>query len=167
MPAPEDGRARQCGPFGRLSRFRLPAKFRLASRAPDSLHQPAFAMAQLLGEAVRHDIDGLVEIVPVIFRVNIRSRQGEMDFDHKGVLERALIVVPKRHMRADQVQSKMLQTFDFLGHVPVDGRCQFDITGADMNLHTSTLTAPQKDVHGGKMRACGNSWPFRIDCDTV
>jgi len=128
----------------------LPAKLRLPALGTRAFYQPAFAMAQLLREAVGDHVDGLVKIVPVIFRMDIRSRQGQMNLDYKSVLERSLVVMPQRHMRADQVQSKMLQTFDFLGHVPMDGRCQLDITGADMNLHTSKLAAPEKDVDGGK-----------------
>ena len=106
-------------------------------------------MAQLLREAVGDHVDGLVKIVPVIFRMDIRSRQGQMNLDYKSVLERSLVVMPQRHMRADQVQSKMLQTLNLQGHVRMNRRCKLDITGTDMNLHTLKLRLHLANVHGG------------------
>lgn len=93
-------------------------------------------MTQLFLEAVRHNINGLVQIMAVIFRVNIGPRKSQMNFDHKSVLGYPRIVVPESNVRPDQVQPEMFQTFDSLRYIRMDGRSQFNITRTDMNLHT-------------------------------
>lgn len=122
----------------RLSHRYLATDLGLATLLARTLDQFALAMAQLLGEAIRHHIQRLVERVPVVLGVNIRPSQSQVNFDHKGVLERALVIVPQGNVSADQVQSKMFQTFDFLRHIGMDGRSQLNIAGTDMNLHTQS-----------------------------
>ena len=105
-------------------------------------------MAQLLGETVRDDIDGLVEIVAVILRMDIRPGDGKVDFDDESVLERALVIVPESDVGSDKAQTEMFQVSDFLRDVGVNGGSQFNITGADMDLHILKLHSAWSAVHG-------------------
>ena len=127
--------SRNIGGLSCSDQHSLALQLGLAALFPCALHQLALAMAQLLGEAVGHDVDRLVKIMAVVLGMNIRPWQREVHLDHKGMLECAFVVVPQRHVRSDQVQSKMFQTFDLLGHVSVYCRSQLNIAGADVNLH--------------------------------
>jgi len=104
-------------------------------------------MAQLLRQTLRHNVDGLVKIVAVIFPVDIRPSQSKMHFDHKGMLECSFIVVPKGHMRTDQIQPKVFQTLDLLGDIGMDGGSELHIPWTDMNLHTlSYIQVPKMSM---------------------
>ena len=128
----------------------LTADFFLAAFFARALDELALAMAQLLGQPVRDDIDGLVKLMAMVFRVNIGPRQRQVDLDDEGVFERPFVVVPKGDVRADEVQAKMFQAFDFLGHIAMDGWRQLYITGADMYLHMVKLHSRYEHVHRGK-----------------
>jgi hypothetical protein len=110
-------------------------------------------MAQLFRQTLGHNVDSLVKIVTVIFPVDIRPSQSKMHFDHKGVLECPFIIVPKGHMRADQIQPKMFQTFDLLGDIGMDGGSELYIPGTDMNLHIlSYLQVPKMSIQLSKLQ---------------
>lgn len=97
-------------------------------------------MTKLFREAIRHNINGLVKIVSMIFRVNIRPRQSKMNLDHKGMFESALIVMPESYVRPDQSQTEMLQTIDFLSNIGMNRRGKLDVTRTNMDLHISSYS---------------------------
>ncbi len=110
----------------------------LAALFAGALHQLALAMAQLFRQTLSHNFDGLIKIVSVIFGMQVRPSQGEMDFDHKSMLRRLRTVMPQRHMRPDQIQPEVLQTLDFLSNMRMNGRSELNISRTDVNLHTSS-----------------------------
>lgn len=59
---------------------------RFARFVPALFGQFGFPAPELAFEAVGDQIDGLVEIVSVIFGMKIRSGKGKMDFDDEGLL---------------------------------------------------------------------------------
>ena len=121
-----------------LGHRHLATQLGLAALFARALDEAALAVAELLGQAVMHEVDGMVEIVAMVFRVDIGSGQREVHLHDEGVLERSLVVVPKRHVRADEVQPEMLQVLDLLGHKGMNRRGQLHVTRTDMDLHSNS-----------------------------
>jgi len=121
-----------------LGHRHLATQLGLAALFARALDQLAFAMAQLLRQAVRHNINRLIEIVPMVLRMEVRPAHGEVDLDDKSMLECALVIVPESDVGPDQIQPKMFQTFDFLRNIRMDGWRKLDIPWTDMNLHASS-----------------------------
>jgi len=96
-----------------------------------------FALPQLLGELARYLVDGGVEIVLGVLRVNVRPGDGEVYFDD--MLPGARLVVEQNNMGGENAVGKLLQMGYLVRHVCVNGCRKGQMSGAKMDLHAKKV----------------------------
>jgi hypothetical protein len=76
-------------------------------------------LADLAGKFVDHFIDGHIEIGLGIFRMDIRSRESEVDFYAVGLFP--VVIVEQNNVRGDELFAMTFKVADFFGHKFIDG----------------------------------------------
>ena len=80
----------------------MPAGLFLCGSLAPAAGKFAFAVAELLGQAGADEVDGLIKVVAMIFGMDIRAGNGEMDLDHESVLGAFGFVVVDGDVGADR-----------------------------------------------------------------
>ena len=79
----------------------------------------SFELADLAGKFVDHFVDGHIEIGLGIFRVDIRSSEGKVDFHGVGLFP--VVIVKQNNMCGDDLLTMAFKVADFFGDKFVDG----------------------------------------------
>ena len=78
-----------------------------------------FKLTDLTGKFVDDFVDRDIEIGLGIFRVDIRSSKGEMDFHAVGLFP--VVIVKQNNVRGDELFTMTFKVADFFGHKFIDG----------------------------------------------
>ncbi|MDB6149965.1 MAG: hypothetical protein JWQ44_1413 [Chthoniobacter sp.] len=106
------------------------------------VHEPGLPPPELPREFIDDQIHGGVEVGSGFFRVNVRARNGEMNFHRVATRRFRRVIVHQDHVRADDVLSQCLELEDFFGGLLVDRRGKPQMTGAEMDLHDNGTVHP-------------------------
>lgn len=92
-----------------------------------------FAFAKLTRQFIDHFVDGGIEVQFFVFGMNIRAGHSEMDF--YAVRFGSGLVVKENDMGGNDFTGQMFEMFDFIGDITIDGGSEFEVSGADVDLH--------------------------------
>jgi hypothetical protein len=93
------------------------------------------SLAQLLDKLVNRQIDRGVEIILGILSVKIGTGEGHMDLDLIIFFLGAVLVKKQDDMSSKDLITEFLKMSHLVGHMGVNGGCELDMTGTDVDLH--------------------------------